>query len=80
MLRLVGGERRARRRLPGVGAAAGLTTIEREPVETEAVAFVADTMNTAVPEAVGVPESSPPEVRVSPAGRLPEATTKTGAG
>jgi hypothetical protein len=33
-----------------------------------------------VPAAVGVPESVPPELRVTPAGRLPAVTAKVGAG
>jgi len=60
--------------------AGGFVVIVIEAVAAGLVALVADTVKVAVPEAVGVPDSTPPELSVRPAGRLPLTSANVGAG
>ena len=61
--------------LTNTGAtAAAFTTIVRVGVTSDPALFVAVTVNVNVPAVVGVPESAPAELNVSPPGNAPELT------
>ena len=52
------------------------TVTVRSPVETRAADTVAFTANVNVPIRVGVPASTPPVLKVSPVGSVPDSTRK----
>ena len=59
---------------------AGLTVMEKFWVATGLTPLLAVTVPVNTPLPVGVPETTPAELKFSPGGRLPEVTLKVGAG
>ncbi len=61
-------------------AGAGLTVIEKFWVAAGLTPLLAVTVPVNAPVLVGVPDSTPAELRLNPGGRLPAVTLKVGAG
>ena len=63
-----------------VMAGARLMAIEKSWLAAGLTPLLAVTVPAKIPPLVGVPETTPEELKLSPVGKLPEVTLKVGAG